>query len=137
MEQQKRISRKPAIVVGKSEHERLMALAELAMARNPDVAGALIGELERARLKADNRMEPHVVRMGSSVEYRTDSGEARKVTLVFPADADIAEGKVSIITPVGVALLGLSPGQSIDWAARDGKRHRLTIGQVMCAETVS
>ena len=136
MEQHNRISRKPAIVVGKAEHERLTALAELAMASNPHVADALIGELERARIKADNRMDPHVVRMGSTVEYTTDSGETRKVTLVFPADADIAEGKVSILTPVGTALLGLSPGQSIDWRARDGKRHRLTIGQVTCAEVV-
>jgi regulator of nucleoside diphosphate kinase len=54
-------------------------------------------------------------------------GEGTTVTLVFPGDADIAEGKVSILTPIGTALLGLSPGQSIDWLARDGRSHRLSI----------
>ncbi|MCC0056757.1 MAG: nucleoside diphosphate kinase regulator [Rhodobiaceae bacterium] len=137
MEQRNKIPRKPAIAVGKAEYEKLTALAELVMARNPNVAGALIGELERARIKADGRLDPHVVRMGSTVEYTTESGETRRVTLVFPADADISQGRISILTPVGVALLGLSPGQSIDWATLDGARRRLTVGQVTHGESVS
>jgi regulator of nucleoside diphosphate kinase len=71
-----------------------------------------------------------VVRMGSTVEFRADNGQQRTVTLVFPGDADIAEGKISILTPIGTALIGLSPGQSISWAARDGRRQRLTVLKV-------
>ncbi len=41
--------------------------------------------------------------------------------LVFPAEADIAAGKVSVLTPVGAALIGLSKGESIAWTARDGE----------------
>ncbi len=65
--------------------------------------------------------------MGSTVEYESDIEGARTVTLVFPGEADIALSRVSILTPIGTALLGLSPGQSIGWTARDGRRHQLTI----------
>jgi regulator of nucleoside diphosphate kinase len=47
--------------------------------------------------------------------------------LVFPGQADIAAGKISILTPIGAALIGLSQGQSIDWKTRDGRSRQLTI----------
>ena len=53
-----------------------------------------------------------------------------RVTLVFPGEADIAQGKISILTPIGAALIGLSAGQSIDWTARDGRIHRLKVESV-------
>ena len=65
--------------------------------------------------------------MGSTVTFKPDTGEAKTVTLVFPGDADISEGKVSILTPIGTALIGLSPGQSILWTTRDGRRHELSV----------
>ena len=68
--------------------------------------------------------------MGSTLRFTSDGGEDRRVTLVFPGEADIAEGKISILTPIGVALIGLSAGQSIDWTARDGRTHRLTVETV-------
>ena len=68
--------------------------------------------------------------MGSKIRFTSDLGENRQVTLVFPGDADIAQGKVSILTPIGAALIGLSKGQSIDWTARDGRVHRLTVAAV-------
>jgi regulator of nucleoside diphosphate kinase len=68
--------------------------------------------------------------MGSKLRFTSDTGEDRRITLVFPGEADIAEGKVSILTPIGAALIGLSVGQSIDWTARDGRTHRLTVESV-------
>ena len=68
--------------------------------------------------------------MGSIVAFDPDAGAARKVTLVYPEDADIAEGRISVLTPIGTALLGLRPGQSITWQARDGRSHELTIVSV-------
>ena len=68
--------------------------------------------------------------MGSRLRFTTDAGEDRTVTLVFPAEADIEAGKVSILTPIGTALIGLTAGQSIDWTARDGRVHRLTVESV-------
>ena len=59
---------------------------------------------------------------------------ARLGVRVYPADADISQGKVSILTPIGTALLGLKAGQSIDWVANDGRSHRLTIVSVTAPE---
>lgn len=121
--------RKPAIKMTRSDHERLSRLAE-AFTRNPAVADQLLAELERASIVADGRIDAGVARMGSRLRFTTDTGEDRTVTLVFPGEADIAEGKVSILTPIGVALIGLSAGQSIAWTARDGRTHRLTIESI-------
>jgi regulator of nucleoside diphosphate kinase len=65
--------------------------------------------------------------MGSSVRYRTDAGQEHTVTLVYPVDADIAAGRISIMTPVGTALIGLRVGQSISWRSRDNRKHMLTV----------
>ena len=123
----KKRHRKPAITTTRSDHERLSRLAESYLARNPQVADELLAELDRARIVDDSLIAPDVVRMGSTLRFTSDQGEDRQVTLVFPGEADIAEGKVSVLTPIGAALIGLSAGQSIDWTARDGRVHRLTV----------
>ncbi|NLS07838.1 nucleoside diphosphate kinase regulator [Rhizobium sp. P32RR-XVIII] len=125
-----RKSRKPAISMAVSDHERLARLAESHASRIPEVADELMAELERAHVVPDERLSADVVRMGSKLRFTSDLGEDRQVTLVFPSDADISEGKVSILTPIGAALIGLSKGQSIDWTARDGRVHRLTVAAV-------
>ncbi|PVB63295.1 nucleoside diphosphate kinase regulator [Labrenzia sp. 011] len=130
MAPQKKKHRKPAITVTRSEHERLSLLAETHAARDEDLAEVLLGELDRARIVDDTRIAATVVRMGSALRFTSDLGEDRHVTLVFPGEADIAEGKVSILTPIGVALIGLSEGQSIDWEDRGGRVHRLTVQSV-------
>jgi regulator of nucleoside diphosphate kinase len=127
MQSIKKAARKPQIVVRESDYHRLQGLASAARSRSPEVAEELAGELDRAGVVADAQIGHEVVRMGSTVEYSTETEEKRTVMLVFPGDADIAQGKVSILTPIGTALLGLSPGQSIGWTARDGRLHRLTI----------
>lgn len=129
--------RKPSIALTRSDHDALARLAESISGKNPAVADQLLAELDRARLVADSQLRPDVVRMGSTLRFTTDAGEDRTVTLVFPGEADIAEGKVSILTPIGAALIGLSAGQSIDWTARDGRIHRLTVENVEKDITVS
>ena len=122
--------RKPAISLTRTDHERLGRLAESYIARNPDVAEQLLAELDRARVVEDGRIAADVVRMGSTLRFTTDAGEDRTVTLVFPGEADIAEGKISVLTPIGAALIGLPEGKSIGWTARDGRTHRLTVESV-------
>lgn len=119
--------RKPSIVIGKTDHERLNNVALAAAERFPEISDGLLLELERARVVTDISVPRNVVSMGSSVEYETDTGDARTVTLVFPGDADISEGKISILTPIGTALLGLAVGQTISWIARDDRQHKLTV----------
>jgi regulator of nucleoside diphosphate kinase len=122
--------RKPSIAITHSDHERLSRLAESVSERNPALADELFAELERARVVADSSLAQSIIRMGSTLSFSTDAGESRRVTLVFPGEADIAEGKISILTPIGAALIGLSAGQSIDWTARDGRTHQLTVESV-------
>lgn len=122
--------RKPAIKMTRSDHQRLMRLAETVTATDPNVVDELMAELDRAHVVADGRLAAGIVRMGSSLRFTSDLGEDRAVTLVFPGEANIAEGKISILTPIGVALIGLPEGQSIDWTARDGRTHRLTVESV-------
>ncbi|SOC27058.1 nucleoside diphosphate kinase regulator [Stappia indica] len=122
--------RKPAITLTRSDHERLSGLADSISTRNPAVADQLASELDRARVVDDRRISADVVRMGSRLRFTTDAGEDRTVTLVFPGDANIAEGKISVLTPIGAALIGLSAGQSIDWTSLDGRTHRLTVESV-------
>jgi regulator of nucleoside diphosphate kinase len=119
--------RKPAITVARSEHDRLLAFANTIAEQNPESSEELLLELERARVVNDDRVPDNVVRIGSSVKYEPDTGETRTVTLVYPGEADISLGKVSVLTPIGTALLGLSPGQAIAWTARDGRRHELHV----------
>jgi regulator of nucleoside diphosphate kinase len=121
---------KPAITLTRADSERLWRLAESHAERNPPVAEELFAELERACVVEDGQIAGDVVRMGSTLCFTSDLGEDRRVTLVFPGEANIAEGKVSILTPIGVALIGLSAGQSIDWTARDGRTHHLTVDGV-------
>ncbi|SMQ59945.1 regulator of nucleoside diphosphate kinase [Devosia lucknowensis] len=117
----------PALTLGKSDHAKLYALAEAGLDRMPDLADVLLTELDRAKVVSDDKLPEGVVRMGSRVRYETNTGTETTVTLVYPVDADIEEGRISVMTPVGVALIGLKAGQSITWRDRADKRHKLTI----------
>lgn len=119
--------RKPSIVVSDTDYERLMALAGNVSERYEEIAEELMAELDRAKVVPQKRLPQNVVRMGSVVEFRSNDGQERTVTLVYPGEADIAQGKVSILTPIGTALIGLAPGQSMSWTARDGRPHELNV----------
>lgn len=127
MQQNTRNRRKPVIHISRTDHSRLSGLASAIAERNPEMSDELLAELDRARIVADGSVADDVVQMGSTVTFKPDTGEARTVTLVFPCDADIAQGKVSVLTPIGTALIGLSTGQSMAWTARDGRRHELSV----------
>ena len=113
---------RPRIVIPASEHARLLALADAAEKRTPVVAEFLADELTRAEVVKDEEFDANVVRMGSSVTYVDEvTGRTRTVTLVYPDAADIDQNRISILTPICAALIGLSPGQSITWPLPDGR----------------
>lgn len=122
--------RKPQITLCMSDHEALTRLAEKAAERDQAGGEELLAELDRARVVSDTSLKSGIIRMGSALRYTTDTGEDRTATLVFPGEADISAGRISILTPIGAALIGLAQGQSIDWEGRDGRVHRLTIESV-------
>lgn len=117
----------PDIIVSDVDRERLSNLATAAMGRFPDISLELLDEVERATVVPIATFPKNVVRMGSTVAFKSTDGALRRVILVFPGEADIAQSKISILTPVGTALIGLCEGQSIAWITRDGREQVLTV----------
>ncbi len=118
---------KPPLVIGDIDHRNLVSLA-LAMEKGlPDMSEALLGELDRARVTPQAKVPAQTVRMGSTVRFQIEGASAREVVLVLPGEADIGAGRISVMTPIGAALIGLSTGQSIRWQTRDGREQELTI----------
>ena len=116
----------PDIVLGVEEYRQLSSLA-LTGTSAADEADNLLHELERALIVPDETVPDDVVRMRSTVLFRTIGGDEQSVELVFPEDADIASRRISVLTPVGSALIGLRTGQSITWTTRDGRKQVLTV----------
>src|SRR5690606_26222988 len=100
------------IYVTRQDKSRLDALLGGPIpSRNQEAAEALEAELLQAKVVGPDEVPPDVVTMNSKVRFvDEDSSEERVVTLVYPKDADPAESKVSVLAPVGAALLGLSVG---------------------------
>jgi regulator of nucleoside diphosphate kinase len=123
--------RAPRVTLAASQVERLEALADGATRRAPELAERLLDELNRARVVPDARLPRDVVALGRTVTYRDEeSGRETTVTLVLPEEADIARHRASVLTPVGVALIGLAEGSSFSWTAGDGRARRLTVTRV-------
>lgn len=120
----------PDIVVSDNDYDHLVSMASAALRRMPEVAETLLSELERARVVQADALPGGVARLGSTVTFRSDEGFTRRVTLVLPLDANIVAGLISILTPVGIALLGLSTGQSIMCRGRGGQLRCLTVVDV-------
>jgi regulator of nucleoside diphosphate kinase len=91
----------------------------------------LLDEIERAELHSPEDMPAGIVTMMSTVEFVDEGSDTRRtVQLVYPPDADIAQGKISILTPIGAGLIGRSKGQSILWPDREGHTRKLNIVKV-------
>ncbi len=106
----------------------LLRMADYARLRELAGGRPLADELDRAIVVPDDRIPSDVITMYARIAYTDDvSGERREVELVYPSEADAAAGKVSVLAPVGTALIGLSAGQSIEWDFPDGKTHRLQV----------
>jgi regulator of nucleoside diphosphate kinase len=83
--------------------------------------------MERAKVVPDTDMPADVVRMNSRVEFELDDGKRQVVELVYPKDANIDEKRISVLTPIGAALIGLSSGQTMMMRGRDGRPHKLRV----------
>jgi len=116
----------PSIIITRPDLQRLESLLD-GLVEFDAASEALEKELARAKVVALNKVPAGVVTMNSRVHCRDEnSGKEYHLTLVYPEDAG-GEGTVSILAPVGSALLGLSVGQYIDWLAPGGKALRLIL----------
>lgn len=123
--------RRPKIVISSSRLTELESLSEKIVRRDPELAEQLIEELGRARIVTPSRLRPDVVDLGRQFTYRDETaGKDHSVTLVLPQDADISNGRISVMTPIGIALIGLAEGSMFHWETRNGHRRELKILKV-------
>ncbi len=121
----------PRLIINIADYDRLAALADAARARNAAIARDLLRELDRATIVPATELPAEAVAMHSKVAFRDEqAGHVQRVKLVYPNEADIADGRVSVLTPVGAALIGLSKGQTMTWETRTGERRSLTVLEV-------
>jgi regulator of nucleoside diphosphate kinase len=121
---------RPPLLLSRLDVERIEALLEQPQFRHLDTAG-LQAELARAELAEPARMPADVITMNSTALVRVEDGDRgdhqRELTLVYPRDADGSAEKVSVLAPVGSALLGLRVGDRIEWPMPGGRSARLEV----------
>lgn len=124
------VQTRPEIYVTSEDHEELIGLALKALGRAPGAA-LLLQEMERA--KVVDPLPASVLAMNGAVEFEYDGRHYRDFHLVYPNCANFADGRISVLTPVGAALIGLAEGQTMWWFDDSGERHRLTVHKVNAA----
>ena len=116
----------PAITLRSDDFDALDRLVGDLPGSGP--AGLLQQELDRAKVCEPKAMPRNVVTLNRWLHYSDDhSPEVRRVQLGLPKEADIDAGRVSVLTPIGVALLGLKAGARFPWETRTGEQRELTV----------
>lgn len=119
--------KRPEIIVSQTDHEELIELALKGLGRAPGAA-LLLQEMERAKVVREPPAD--VVAMNGAVEFEYDGRHYRDFHLVYPNCADFANGRISVLTPVGAALIGVAEGDTIWWPDDMRNVHRLTVLKV-------
>lgn len=122
------------IHVTQIDHDRLTRLIRSTRPvsdQDRDCLDKLQGELDRAKIIASERVRETVVTMNSTVKLRDlDDGQLYEYQLVYPKDADPDHNKLSVLAPVGTALLGFSVGDEVQWQVPAGVR-RFCIEEIL------
>ena len=118
----------PSLILDSAQLASLNGALRLAAQQAPEIAELLVEEMDRAEVRPTEQVPDTVVTLGTWVTYQdVDNGSIRTLQLVLPGDANPSQQKFSILSPIGAALIGLSVGQVMPWAVRDGERRRLTV----------
>ncbi len=121
------------IVLSSLDYARLQDLLIVAKqfaSTSSEIVDSLECELARARIVSPEEIPPYVVTMNTCVRLiDTTTGEEMKYSLVYPADANFQKGKLSILSELGVAIIGFSVGDTIEWDFQEGVR-RLRIDMI-------
>lgn len=111
------MSQEPQIILSSQDLQRLERLLDSVSPEEAPGLDALRRELDRAEVVEPDAIPANVVTMNSTVRFVDElSGREFELTLAYPDDMHLTHGTVSILAPIGSALLGLSVGQTIDWA---------------------
>lgn len=129
------MAKQTEIYITEPDHERLTKLIEIARAREGDAnrkhIDSLEEELERAEVVQQTEIPPDVITMRSTVRLKDmDTSEEMTYQLTFPTEANYDEGKISILAPIGTAMLGYRRGDVIEWEVPSGVR-RLRVEEVL------
>ncbi|MDX5364078.1 MAG: nucleoside diphosphate kinase regulator [Pseudazoarcus pumilus] len=123
---------KPEIIVSSHDLDQLEGLLATPAARQRADLDGLRAELDRAEIREPADMPANVITMNSRFRIREQpSGRERELTLVWPGDRSYGEAGISVFTPAGSALLGLSAGQRIDWPTVEGREVHLEVIEVV------
>ncbi|AKS41138.1 nucleoside diphosphate kinase regulator [Wenzhouxiangella marina] len=123
---------RPEIMISSLDEDRLYKLLESLPAEHAAAADELEEELSRARVVEPRDLPPGRVSMNSTVKFSIDSTRQDfELTLVYPKDVDPGGTTVSILAPVGSALLGLSVGDEIEWPKPGGGTVKVRITEVV------
>lgn len=115
----------------KARLEELIAVVGEFGGQDKDHLDSLAGELDRAEIVSSQAIPPDVVTMNSRVVLRDlATSEVKTYSLVFPRDAAIGAGKISILAPIGTAILGYAKGDVVEWQVPAGTR-RIRIEDVL------
>lgn len=118
----------PAIMISEETMPILEKLAEGLEHRNADLAEHFFDELARATTVPAADLPNDVITISSHVAFRDETtGKEQRITLALPEHADITAGKVSVATPIGIALIGLRSGARFSWETNESSRHELTV----------
>ena len=124
-------SRKPPIHISEADYDVIADLALQMEHRAPALAKQFLDEINRAKIHPAGTVPTDAVTIGSEVEFLDDStGEKRRLKLVLPVDADFEAGRLSVMTPVGAGLIGMTVGREISWPTPDGRPRVLRILEV-------
>ena len=122
------VSSQPQVFLSTADFGRLEALAAASLDKFPAAASLLLKEIDRAEVRPQAELPPDVVAMHSRVRFRDEAtGAVRRVQIVYPHEADIEAGRISVLTLIGAALIGLQAGQSINCPTVDGHSRALTV----------
>lgn len=119
---------RPAVFISTADLERLIDLLPESVLPTAPGAALLAEEIARAQICAETEMPARVVRIGSTVRYRDlITGRQRAVQVVMPGDADMDLGRISILSPIGAALIGLPEEQTFAWLDAAGEERRIEV----------
>ena len=113
-------------ILGATDYSSLVRLANAASATVRHASAELVDKLEKSVVVPDGQSPNATVGLGSTVTFDVKGASRRTITLVNPDDLDAEAARISVLAPIGVALLGLRQGQSGQWVAQDGRRNDLT-----------
>ena len=116
----------PSIYITKTDEKKLKDLiweSQNSEYRGSDYLKMLAGEVEKAQVVEPHKIPSDVITMNSTAHLIDQESDDEMIyTLVFPEEADVSQGKISVLAPIGTAMLGYRVGDIFEWDTPGGKR---------------